>query len=302
MRTWISQHWQSLVQTLGRMAAAPASTLANALVIGVVLALPLGAYGLLVNVQAFSGSLPTEPQMSLFLAMSGTKPDIASLESKLRSSEGVRAVHFVSRTAALAGLKGAPGMGEVIGSLRENPLPDAFVVTLASADPETTEKLEQRFKALPGVAHVQVDSAWIRRIDGLLRLGRTTVLILAVLLGFALVAVTFNTIRLQVLTRREEIEVSQLVGATEAYIRRPFFYFGALLGMAGALVGLSIVAAAFAWMNRDLKLLGQFYGIHPGLSFFSTSDIAAIVFFSALLGWLGTYLSVSKHLQKDSGH
>jgi cell division transport system permease protein len=300
MRAWISQHWQSLIQTLARLAAAPASMLANALVIGVVLALPLGAYGLLVNVQAFSGSLPTEPQMSLFLSMSGTKPDIASLESKLRSADGVRSVRFVSRNAALAGLKGAPGMGEVIGSLRENPLPDAFVVTLASASPESTERLEQSFKALPGVAHVQVDSAWIRRIDGLLRLGRTTVLILAVLLGFALVAVTFNTIRLQVLTRREEIEVSQLVGATEAYIRRPFFYFGALLGMTGALVGLSIVAAAFAWMNRDLRLLGQFYGINPSLSFFSTSDLAAIVFFSALLGWLGTYLSVSKHLQNPS--
>lgn len=300
MKAWLGHHWQSLVQTLGRMAASPGATLANITVIGVVLALPLGAYGLMVNIQQFSGSIPTEPQISLFLSSTGARMDASGLESQLRKSEGVKSVRFVSRESALAGLKRSPGMGEVIANLRDNPLPDAFVVTLSSSNPELSDALEQRFRSLPGVAHVQVDSAWVRRVDGILNLGRTAVLVLGTLLGFALVAVTFNTIRLQVLTRKEEIEVCQLVGATEAFIRRPFYYLGALLGALGAGVGLAVVAGSFAWMNRYLEPLGQFYGIDPRLAFFNLPDTLAIVVFAALLGLLGTHLSVSIHLHSSS--
>ena len=296
MSAWLRHHAQSLRQTLARLAGAPFAALANVLVIGVSLALPLGAYGLLVNLQGFSGSLPTEPQISLFLSGGGARPDVAALEAQLKKAEGVRAVRFVSRDAALAGLKRAPGMAEVITSLRDNPLPDAFVVTLADGDASSAERLEKQFRALPGVAHVQVDSAWVRRIDALLRLGRTAVLLLGTLLGFALVAVTFNTIRLQVLTQREEIEVSKLIGATDAFIRRPFFYLGSLLGAGGAMAALVIIYLAFALLNRDLALFGTFYGVEIRLHFLSVGDATAVVFFASVLGWMGTYLSVSKHL------
>jgi len=296
MSVWLRHHTQSLGQTLSRLAGAPFAALANVLVIGVSLALPLGAYGLLVNLQGFSGSLPTEPQISLFLSGGGARPDVAALEAQLRKAEGVRAVRFVSRDAALAGLKRAPGMAEVITSLRDNPLPDAFVVTLADGDANSVERLEKQFRALPGIAHVQVDSAWVRRIDALLRLGRTAVLLLGTLLGFALVAVTFNTIRLQVLTQREEIEVSKLIGATDAFIRRPFFYLGSLLGAGGALAALAIIYLAFTLLNQDLAQFGTLYGVEVYLHFLSAGDAAAVVFFASALGWMGTYLSVSKHL------
>ncbi len=296
MSAWLRHHAQSLRQTLARLAGAPFAALANVLVIGVSLALPLGAYGLLVNLQGFSGSLPTEPQISLFLSRGGARPDVAALEVQLKRAEGVRAVRFVSRDAALAGLKRAPGMAEVITSLRDNPLPDAFVVTLADGDASSAERLEKQFRALPGVAHVQVDSAWVRRIDALLRLGRTAVLLLGTLLGFALVAVTFNTIRLQVLTQREEIEVSKLIGATDAFIRRPFFYLGSLLGAGGALAALAIIYLAFALLNRDLAQFGPLYGVEVHLRFISAGDAVSVVFFASVLGWMGTYLSVSKHL------
>ncbi len=296
MKAWLSHHVQSLGQTLGRMSRSPLATLANIVVIGVVLALPLGAYGLLLNLKVFSGSVPTEPQISLFLANGLGKSDIAEIEAQLKRTTGVQTVRFVPRDAALAGLKRSPGMGEVITSLRENPLPDAFVLTLVDADAEAANRLEQLFKALPGVNHVQVDSAWVRRIEGLLRLGRMVVALLATLLGFTLVAVTFNTIRLQVLTHREEIEVSRLVGATDAFIRRPFFYLGALLGMFGGGIGLAIVAGAFTLMNRYLAPLGRIYGVDPNLSFFAHGDLLAIMAFAAILGWLGAYLSVSIHL------
>ena len=107
---------------------------------------------------------------------------------------------------------------------------------------------------------MQADSAWVRRMDTLLRLGRTMVTVLAILLGFGLVAVTFNTIRLQILTQRDEIEVSRLIGATDAYIRRPFFYLGSLLGVLGGAAALLIVLAALAILNRDLAQLAALYG------------------------------------------
>lgn len=298
MRAWLGHHRLSLARTIGHMSKSPLSALANAVVIGVVLALPLGAYGTLLNLQSFSGSLPTEPQISLFLAPIPAKHDVAALEARIKKAPGVKAVRFVPRDAALAGLKRSPGMGEVIASLRDNPLPDAFVVTLGDADADLADRLEASFKAIPGVSHVQVDSAWVRRVDGMLRLGRMVVALLAALLGFALVAVTFNTIRLQIMTHREEIEVSRLIGATDAFIRRPFFYLGTMLGLMGGAVGLAIVGSAFSVINRYLEPLGSFYGVNPQLAFFNAQDLISVVVFAGILGWLGAYLSVSVHLHK----
>src|SRR6266581_1251933 len=226
LRAWLQHHRFSFAQTVSRLAGAPVATFLNMLVIGVALALPLGGYTVLGNLEPFSRNVSTESQLSVFLAADAAKNDAAAIEARLKGAQGVRAVRFVDRNSALTGLKRSPGMAEVIATLRDNPLPDAFVVTLAASDPELAERLERQFRALPKVAHVQVDSAWLRRLDTLLRLGRTTVALLGALLGLALVAVTFNTIRLQILTQRDEIEVSRLIGATRAYVQRPFIYLG----------------------------------------------------------------------------
>lgn len=293
MIVWLRQHLLALKHTLARFARAPFATFANIVVMGVVLALPLGTYGLLVNIQGLAGLIPAEPQISLFLAPGQPSPVI---EAEIRKSEGVRAVRFVSRDSALATLKRSPGMEEIVSTLQANPLPDAFVITLASGNAELGEKLSARFQALPGVAHVQIDSAWVRRIDSLLGLGRTALLLLGVLLGLALIAVSFNTIRLQILTQREEIEVSKLIGATDTYIRRPFYYLGVLLGVFGGLGALGVVAFSFQLLNLDLGRLGSFYGIQPTLKHMGFGDSGAFLLFAGLLGWLGAYLSVSRHL------
>ena len=296
MNSWLRHHFQSLQQALTRFAEAPLASLANIVVVGVVLALPLGSYSLLSNLQFYAGSVPTEPQISIFLSTSPGRADVAALETRLRNAEGVRSVRFVPRDVALTSLKRLPGLNEVIASLRENPLPDAFVVTLTSSDADTAARLEVQFRGLPGVGTVQVDSAWVRRIESLLRIARSAVLMLALLLGFALVAVTFNTIRLQVLTQHEEIEVSKLVGATDAYVRRPFFDQGAALGVAGGIAALCIVQAAMLVFNTDLARLGPVFGILPVLRLLSFQDSLAFLSFAGILGWLGTYLAVSRHL------
>jgi cell division transport system permease protein len=158
------------------------------------------------------------------------------------------------------------------------------------------DRLELEFKSLPKIAHVQADSAWVKRLDALLRLGQTAVVLLTGLLGIALVAVTFNTIRLQILTQRDEIELCRLIGATHAYIRRPFFYLGSLLGLLGGLAALVIVIAGLAFLNRDLATLAQLYGADLRLRLPNSQEMGAVLGGAAGLGWIGAYLSVSKHL------
>jgi cell division transport system permease protein len=292
---WLRQHWQSFSLTLARLAGNPIATLLNVMVIGVALALPLGGYMLLQNLGSVTRRVTGNPQVSLFLAPEAGKADIAALGARLKQMPGVRAVRFISREQALEGLKRYENMADVIAALQSNPLPDAFVLETGGGASEL-ETLEPELKALPKIAHVQLDSAWVKRLESLLALGRRAVLILAALLAFGLVAVTFNTIRLQILTQKDEIEVSTLIGATNAFIRRPFFYLGLIHGALGALAALAIVYVCMLILNQSILVLARLYGSDFRLGFFGFPDCLALLAFAAVLGWLGAYVSVSKHL------
>jgi len=296
MRAWIQHHRLSLAQTASRLARSPFATILNVVAIGVALSLPFGLYCLLANLEAVSHKISFEPQLTVFLARDATRSDVAAVESRLKSARGALAVRFISKEAALADLGRTGGLAEVIGSLPQNPLPDAFVVTLPASDPVLADRLEFEFKSLPKVAHVQADSAWVRRLDALLRLGRTGVVLLAGLLGMALIAVTFNTIRLQILTQRDEIELCRLIGATHSYIRRPFFYLGSMLGVLGGLAAVGIVIGGLVFLNRDLGTLAGLYGSDLRLSLPTPREMGVVLLVAAALGWLGAHLSVSRHL------
>jgi cell division transport system permease protein len=295
VNAWLRQHWRTFALTLARLAGNPVGTLLNVAVIGVALALPLGGYMLLQNLGSVSRQATGNPQVSLFLASDAGKGDVAAIESRLKQMPGVRSVRFISREQALAGLKRSENMAEVIAALQSNPLPDAFVVEAAGSAAEL-EKMEPELKALPKVAHVQIDSAWVKRLETLIALGRTALLILSALLAFGLVAVTFNTIRLQILTQKDEIEVSKLIGATDGFIRRPFYYLGLVQGTLGALAALAVVYACRLILNRSIFELAQLYGSDFRLGFFGFADSLAVLAFAAALGWLGAHMSVSRHL------
>jgi cell division transport system permease protein len=296
---WVRHHWLSFSQTVARLAANPLASALNVLVIGVALALPLGGYVLLANLQTFSREITTEPQISVFLAAGADNNDAADIEKRLRANPGVRNVQFVGKDKALADLKRIPGIADVVATLRENPLPDAFVATLASGDPALAEPLEKAFRLLPKVTHVQADSAWVRRVESVVGFGRTLVTLLAGLLGFALVAVTFNTIRLQILTHRDEIEISRLIGATDAFIRRPFYYLGALQGALGGVAALAVVQAGIFLLNRKLSGLSVLFGSELTMRYVDLVDGATVLAFGVALGSTGAYLSVSRHLHEN---
>jgi len=302
MKAWFHQHVQGFRTTWARLTQSPLSSALNVLVIGVALALPLGAYVLLTNMQRIAGPLATAPQMSVFMAADSGSAELAVVGAAIKAAPAAKRHRFVPRDQALAAMKKNEGMADVLGTLQGNPLPDAFVIELAGNDAAAAEALGRTLAKLPKVAHVQLDSAFIRRVDALLGLVRIAVFALAALLSVGLVAVTFNTIRLQILTLRDEIEVAKLIGATNAFIRRPFFYLGILQGGLGGVIALAILALTGALMNVEIARLAATYGSDFRLQPLRWNDALSFLIFAASLGWTGAYLSVSKHLWQIEPH
>jgi cell division transport system permease protein len=189
-------------------------------------------------------------------------------------------------------------MADIVASLPRNPLPDAFIIEPEDTTPEALEALRQQISGWSKVAHVQLDSAWVKRFDAFLKLGKLALLMLAGIFATGLVAVTFTTIRLQVLAQAAEIEVARLVGATDAFIRRPFYYFGALQGALGGLLAALLVIGALRLLSAPVAELANLYAGNFSLHGPNGIEIAALAAIGALLGWLGAQLSVSLSLRK----
>ena len=298
MMAWLRLHAMAFAATLARLARTPFASLLNVLVIGVALALPAGAYTLLLNLTDAARGVSSDPEISIFLALDVKKDDITEIERRIKSEPGVARATFKSRETAFAELKTSPALGDVLTALNQNPLPDAFILLLRSSDAEALDRFAAGARAWPKVEHVQVDSLWVRRVAAALKVGRLSVLVLAALLCVALLAVTFNTIRLQILTQRDEIEVSKLLGATNGTIRRPFYYYGALLGLLGGAAAALMVWGAISVMNAGVSDLAQTYASNFSLHMLDAGDLATILGFSAALGWLGAWLSATQHLRE----
>ena len=296
MKAWLWHHVDSLHATLARFARAPVAAFINVSVMGVALALPAGLYLALVNVQYSARALAPEPQLSLFLALDAGRDGPGRIEARLKQHLGVRAYRYVPRDQALTDLKARTGLADVVDSLTQNPLPDAFIIEPRDASPPALEALRAEFAHWSGIAHVQLDSAWAQRLESGLKVGRLAVAILAGLFASALIAVTFNTIRLQILTQREEIEVARLIGATSAFVRRPFLYFGALQGLAGGAAAWLILWGAVYALNGGLAEIARLYATRIELSHLDARDTAALLGCATALGWLGSWLSVTQHL------
>ena len=296
MRTWLRQHRQAIAAAFGKLAAQKSAALLNALVIGIALSLPAGGYALLSSLREATQGASLEPQLSVFLRGETRRQEAEALGARLKADARVGNVRFVPREQALKELQATEGLGEVVAALSRNPLPDAFVVRPKVTDAALLDALAKDLRALPGVAHVQVDSAWARRLGALAGTARLAIALLAALLAFGLVAITFNTIRLQILTQRAEIEISKLIGATDAFIRRPFFYLGALQGLAGGALALAILWGSLAALNVGVAELAASYGADFRLAFLAPGDALAVTLFSTGLGWFGAYLSVSRYL------
>lgn len=296
MSAWLNQHLMALRDALRRLAAAPLNTALSLFVIGIALTLPATGWQVIDNVQRIANSASGVQQISLFMALNAERKDVAEIESRLKLAAAGR-WRFVPRDAALKHLQGTAGMADLISSLPKNPLPDAFVIEPVDTSPETMAKMAKDMAEWPKVAHVQLDAAWVKRFDALLRIARLAVSLLAAVFAVALVVVTFNTIRLQILAHAAEIEVARLIGATDAWIRRPFAYFGAIQGLLGGCLAVLLVLTASELMTSPVAELAELYGTNFTLQGPSAGLAATLVAAGAGLGWLGALLSVNLSLR-----
>lgn len=295
---WLRAHWNACRLAISRLAVAPLNTLLALLGIGIALALPAGGQLLLGHVAALTQGAAATPQLTVFLTLDADRQAAQAVEAKLKERPEVARTQLLAREDTLTRMKAAEGLADVIAALPKNPFPDAVVVTPADDSPAAMEKLAAEARQWPKVEHVQIDADWARRLEALLKLARTGIWLLAGLLGIGLVTITFNTIRLQVLTRQAEIEVSQLLGATDAFIRRPFHWYGALLGLFGGMAAWLIVGGALLWLAAPVAELAQLYGLGLQLAPPGPAASALLLGAAALLGWLGAALSVRQHLRR----
>lgn len=193
-------------------------------------------------------------------------------------------------------MKANADLREVIDVLPDNPFPDAFIVTAIDDQPATLDSLVEEFRQWPQVAHVQLDSAWAKKLEALLHLGRNAVILMGGLLTTGLITITFNIIHMQVLTHRAEIEVLELLGATNRFIRRPFLYFGALLGLGGGFAAWLLITAAVYWLHVPLDDLLHLYEFNFSLQSLGLADSSILLGVATVLGWLGALLSLGQHL------
>lgn len=295
---WLAQHAQALREALGKLMTNPLGSVFNILVMGIALSLPAALYSGLISLQRWSGQHKEQVRLTVFLDDDTGAKAFAEIAAKLKARNEVERIEALPKERALQAMEEKLGLENVAATLGGNPLPDAYVVHASTRDFATLSRLRDDIERWPNVSEVIWDSEWVKKLQAILRFAETGVALLAGLLGFGLLAVTFNTVRLQVLTQKIEIEVASLIGATRAFIRRPFLYFGALQGLLAGFACLGIVALVASLLRTRIGALNALYGSEFALALPGAGQILWLLVLACALGWLGALISVSRHLSK----
>ncbi|MDN4016274.1 cell division protein FtsX [Zwartia panacis] len=299
MKSLLRQHRYALTVTVRRLLSQPISSLTNLLVIALALALPLLGASLLTSIEPVAKQVSVTPELTIFLktdAAAGTADKLARQVREEYAEQTVK-VRVIPKQRALEELRANPAWEQALKVLPVNPLPDAIVVELAPGDDlaKRADQLANTLRKWPGVDLVQLDSAWVQRLEALLRFGKVGLILLALSVMLVVLATVFNTVRMQALSQREEIGVARLVGATESFVRRPFLYLGALTCSLAALISLGIARLTLTPLNDALASLARTYDAEFALSLPSTPVLVACVLLVAALGALSARWSVQRN-------
>jgi len=294
-----TRHVQALLGSLGRLSRNPFATLLTVLVIGLALALPAALSLLVTNAQVATGDFTNAVDLSVYLKTDVSLTKAEQLANNARQRSEIAEVTLIPADKALAEFRTYSGFGAALDALKENPLPHVLHVRPRSqaSSASALESLRRYFTAWPEVDIVQIDSEWIMRFNAILDVLWKLLLIASVLLGAGVLAVIGNTIRLEILNRRAEIEVTKLVGGSNGFVRRPFLYTGVLYGLGGAVLAWLIVEAAVALVGPSVATLAQLYGSRYSLQGPSGGDIGIVLAAGVVLGWLGAWISAARHLR-----
>lgn len=294
----VQAHAQVFFFSLGRLYRNPVGTLLTASVIGITLALPAGLHVLLKNIGAISYSWEGALQASLFLADQVDGAAGERLARQLAARPDVESARFISREQSLAEFKALSGFGEALDLLEENPLPAVIaLVPRRDLGPEAIERLIAELEQLPEVEFAKLDQKWLQRLYGILEIIERGVRLVALVLALAVVVTVGNTIRLDIQARREEIVVMKLVGAPDAFIRRPFLYTGFWYGVTGALIAWLLVSGALLALAGPTARLSGLYGSDFSLLGLSAGETLLMFAAGIALGLGGAFWTVTRHLR-----
>ncbi len=299
-QTFMLRHLQVFFYSLGQLSRHPLSLFMTSAVIGIALALPTGLHVLLQNAQHISGSWDGSAQISLFLKKSVNDPEARRLARQLRLRDDIAKVSYISRKQALQEFQRQSGFGDALKALTNNPLPSVLIVqpALAHSQPAQTAVLLNQLRRDNRVDVAQLDMQWLKRLYAIMDIIRRGVMVLAGLLALTVLLVVGNTIRLAIQNRRNEIVVMKLIGGTDAFIRRPFLYTGFWYGFFGALLAFIMIYAALLLLSGPVEKLALLYHNNFELSRLDLNTALVVLVSGVLLGLVGSWLAVGRHLRE----
>lgn len=300
IKNYFLNHLYALVYSLGQVSRAPLSSIMTVVVIGITLAFPAGLYVVLKNGQRLAAGWDDAAQMSLFLKKDISDQAVANLVKRLHERSDIASIKTVLPDQALKEFQQQSGFADALRALEGNPLPAVLLIQPAAgfADPVAVERLQSSLGKLPEADFVQLDIQWVQRLHAVLGVAQRGVEILAVLLGLAVLLIVGNTIRLGIQNNRDEIAITKLIGATDAFVRRPFLYAGTWYGLSGGLIAWGLVALALWLLDGPVRQLSALYD--SGFEFGALDGWTALLLPAAgtLLGLLGSWLAVGRHLNE----
>jgi cell division transport system permease protein len=297
MRRYLGLHFANLRGALSRLARQPFATTLTVLVLAIAMALPAGLRVLVNNAGALSGEWQSAADFTVYFKTNVPTERARAVARELEARDDVASTQFIDRNAALAEFRAHSGFGDALDALDGNPLPDTLVVRPASGVSGNVEAVAAAIEALPETDLVQLDTQWVARLRAILALAARIVDLATGLLALAVAIVVGNTIRLEINNRSTEIEVTKLVGGTDAFIRRPFLYLGLCYGLAGAALAEVLLLATLALVGPPVRDVAALYGSDFTLAGLSLRENLVLLGGGALLGWAGAGLATARHLR-----
>jgi cell division transport system permease protein len=297
-KNYLLRHLQVMLFTLGRIWRQPLASLMTFMVIGIALALPASLYVLLKNVEQVSTQWDDVAQISLFLKQNTNDSQAQKLVTELKAWPEINAVDYQSASQSLEEFRELSGLDSLLDTLPANPLPAVVIVRPDNKNiqSDAISRLLLRLEALPDVELAQLDMEWLQRLRSINETGQRGISILGLLLSLSVLLVIGNTIRLAILNQQSEIRVIKLVGGTNTFIRRPFLYTGFWYGLLGGLVAWLTLLLTMSLLNGPINELATQYNSQFTLSWLSGSMMLILPFTGTVLGVMGAWLAVGRHL------
>ena len=300
MKTWLTRHLQTLVGSLGRLLQQRLQTAMTILVIGIALALPACLQMLIVNAHVLSGNLNRAVELSAYMRADTSVAQAEQVAAQVRQRPDVADVKLIKADQALAEFRAHSGFGEALDALESNPLPHALIIHPAESfrGAAQVDAIARDLRQIPQVELVQLDTAWVERFNAIMETIRRSTWIVAVLLAIGVAIIIGNTIRADIQSRRAEIEITKLVGGSDAFVRRPFLYSGIWYGMGGGLLALVLTTAIVILLGGPVARLSLLYGSDFRLSGLGLHESLWLFGAGIGLGWLGSWIAASWHLRQ----